>query len=108
MAGTQKNGEFMSKKSFKLKRGVQIYYGWIIVVAAFLAMLVVGSKYIFGIFIQYLTLEFGWSATEISLAFSISFLFTTFLAYPVGKMCDRYGIKKVMAVGASLVCLGYF
>lgn len=42
---------------------------WLMVVASFLAMLVVGVKYIFGLFIPYLSTEFGWSSAEISWAF---------------------------------------
>lgn len=94
--------------SNKFREERRSLYRWVIVFASFLAMLVVGIKNIFGIFIHYLTVEFGWSSAEISLAFSLSFLFTTFLAFPMGRAGDKYGIRKVMATGAALVSAGFF
>lgn len=83
------------------------FYGWIIVLASFLAMLVVSMIYVFGVFIESLTQEFGWSRADISLAFSVSYSLLTFLAVLSGKMADRYGIRKVMGIGTALTGAGF-
>ena len=83
------------------------FYGWIIVLASFLAMLVVGIVMVFGVFIEPLTQEFGWSRANISLAFSLSFLLSTFLAFPSGRMSDKYGIRKMIMIGAALTGSGF-
>lgn len=78
------------------------FYGWIIVLASFLAMIVVSMIYVFGVFIEPLTQEFGWSRSSVSLAFSICYLLLTFSAILSGSMTDRYGIRRVMSVGTLL------
>ncbi|MBC7219329.1 MAG: MFS transporter [Hadesarchaea archaeon] len=85
-------------KSFGEKK---LFYGWIVVLASFLSMLVVGLIYSYGVFVKPLTQEFGWSRASISLAFSISILLST-MSLPLGRMSDLYGVRKVVAIGAVL------
>lgn len=85
-----------------------VYYGWIVVLAAFLAILVSSLRsYAFGVFIKPLTAEFGWSRAPISLAYSISLLLSAFFAIVFGRLSDRYGVRKVLILGLSLVVPGY-
>lgn len=86
----------------------RVYYGWIVVLAAFLAILVSSLRsYAFGVFIVPLTNEFGWDRAPISFAYSISLLVTSFVAIIFGRISDKYGVRKVMIIGAFLVVPGY-
>ena len=88
------------------KKGEPIFYGWIIVLASFLGMFAFGTLNVLGVFIDPLTLEFGWSKAGLSLAFSIYFVMFTFPAVVMGKLCDKYGIRKVTAMGAAFTGVG--
>ncbi|MFP4050815.1 MAG: MFS transporter [Thermoplasmata archaeon] len=85
-----------------------IYYGWIVVLAAFIAILVSSLRsYAFGVFIAPLTEDFGWARAPISMAYSISLILTSFFAIMFGRLSDRYGVRKVLILGLSLVVPGY-
>lgn len=85
-----------------------MFYGWIVVLAAFLAILVSSIRsYAFGVFIDPLAQEFGWATAPISLAYSISLLLTSFTAIIAGKLSDRFGVRKVMTLGMILVVTGF-
>ncbi len=76
--------------------------------AAFLVATVsIGSyQYIFGLFIEPLEAEFGWSRTQISA--SLSFVALGTLTGPlVGRMIDRHGAKPVMLVSVALTGLSF-
>ncbi|MFP4609026.1 MAG: MFS transporter [Candidatus Aenigmatarchaeota archaeon] len=94
----------MQKKN---KNGT-IYYGWFVVLGAFLALLISSVRsYSFGVFILPLTEEFGWPRGPLTLGFSLSLLMTSFLGIVSGKLSDRYGVKKVMLVGTVFIVLGF-
>lgn len=86
----------------------ETYYGWIVVLAAFLAILVSSLRsYAFGVFIKPWTADFGWARAPISLAYSISLLLTAFFAILFGRMSDKFGVRKVLILGLFLVVPGY-
>ena len=64
-----------------------IFWGWYIVVGAFLVMSVnYGARYCFGIFVKPLSVEHGWSHSVISLAATINMLIYSIGAIFVGRM----------------------
>jgi MFS family permease len=76
--------------------------------AAFLVATVsIGSyQYIFGLFIEPLETEFGWSRTQISA--SLSFVALGTLTGPfVGIMIDKHGAKPVMLISVALTGLSF-
>jgi MFS family permease len=76
--------------------------------AAFLVATVsIGSyQYIFGLFIEPLEEEFGWSRTQISA--SLSFVALGTLTGPlVGRMIDKHGAKPIMLVSVALTGLSF-
>jgi MFS family permease len=91
----------MPQKINSSARKKRPFYGWIVVLASFLSLLVVGLIYSYGVFVDPLTQEFGWSRSSISLAFSISIFLST-LSLPFGRMSDLYGVRKVVGIGAAL------
>jgi MFS family permease len=83
------------------------YYGWRIA-WAFAVTQTIGYgvlTYAFGVFVKPMEAELGWSRAETSLAFSINLLVSGLLAYPVGRIVDRYGARWLMTGGSVLGAL---
>src|ERR1700691_4891143 len=64
----------------------------------------------FGVFIKPLSDQFGWSRTEISLAFTLTALMVAIFSPFIGRMVDRVGARKVLlpcvaVYGAAFCCL---
>lgn len=86
------------------------YYGWRVVIAATAALCVSSgvSFWAFGLYIEPLEGEFGWSRAEISGAIGLSWLVSGLLGPLVGIWVDRYGPRSAMMLGALLLGLTYF
>ncbi len=90
------------------------YYGWVVVGAVALTMMLTGALAapLFSIFIDPLTREFGWSRTAISAGFSIGSIAAAVVGPLVGPVLDRYGGRWVLSGGTlimaiSLVAMGF-
>jgi len=73
--------------------------GWVIVMTAVMGIAVsFGSLVIFAfsVFIKPLGDQFGWSRTEISLAFTLTALTVAFASPLIGRQVDRVGARKVL------------
>jgi MFS family permease len=73
--------------------------GWVIVLISVMGIAVsFGSLVIFafGVFIKPLSQEFGWSRTEISLAFTLTALMVAVFSPVIGRTVDRVGARKVL------------
>lgn len=73
--------------------------GWIIVVTAVMGIAVsFGSLVIFAfsVFIRPLGAEFGWSRTQVSLAFTLAALMVALFSPVIGRVVDRVGARKVL------------
>ena len=74
-----------------------IFYGYIIVVASLLIMLIMfGTRYAFGVFLKPVLTEFGWSRAMITGAFSLSMFMEGLLGIVMGGLNDRFGPRKVL------------
>lgn len=86
----------------------KFFYGYIIVLVAFLVMMVAHGLFsTFGVFFNPLLAEFGWSRATISGASSLCFLINGFLAIIVGGLTDRFGPRIVMTIWGLFLGLGY-
>ena len=86
-----------------------LYNGWYIALFASLASgLTIGtSNYAFGVFIEPLENEFGWSRTQINTA--LTFGVASALISPlIGRWLDRFGSRPVMVGSLVLVAAGFF
>ena len=86
-----------------------LYNGWYIALFASLASgLTIGtSNYAFGVFIEPLENEFGWSRTQINTA--LTFGVASALISPlIGRWLDRFGSRPVMVGSLALVAAGFF
>ena len=81
------------------------YYGWyIVVVCVFLALVTIGVRGSFGVFIIPMSQDFGWSRTSISLAAILGILVNGATQPFLGSVYDRFGGRKVLLAG--LLVLG--
>ena len=86
----------------------EFFYGYIVVVAAFLIMVAIfGLYYCFGIFFDPMLLEFGWTRAMTSGAFSLSMVVYGLLNVAVGGLTDRFGPRMVVTICGLLIGLGY-
>jgi len=75
------------------------YYGWRVVLAACLGVMVgFGSLFVytFGVFVKPLGAEFGWSREAISRGFGFAALSMAFCSPALGGWLDRYGPRRVI------------
>ncbi len=87
----------------------KVFYGyWIVVAAFFCAFMDSGcGYYAFSLFVKPLEADFGWGRGGIMAAFTI-FLLVMGMASPfIGRLVDRYGARKVIAIGAFIAGLGF-
>ena len=60
-----------------------------------------------GLWINSLETEFGWSRTQLSIAFSLGQLEGSIAAPFVGYLIDKIGGKNVACIGAIVASLGF-
>ncbi len=82
---------------------------WLILLAAILTNLALGSGYAWSVYQQALLAENpSWVITQTSLAYSISFAMVPLGMILFGKMVDNRQVKKVVFIGGVLFGLGMF
>ena len=75
----------------------QVFYGWWVVLAAGIGLLSAPILPVtFGVFLKPLSQEFGWSRTQISLAFSLLTLAVTGAVPLIGRLVDQWGARRVI------------
>lgn len=86
-----------------LRRVTGISPGWLVVIgAAFVMFGAAGSRFSFGVFLNPLTEEFGWSRSSLSGALAIAGLATAFLRPVAGYLSDRYDPVKMALIGMGM------
>ncbi len=90
-------------------KGKGPFYGWYIVAAAVFIILYTGGIVHFGFTAVFepIAEEFGWSYAQVSLAFSLRGFEMGLLAPLVGFLVDRWGPRRMIFVGALLICAGF-
>jgi MFS family permease len=84
-----------------------LFYGWVVVAAAFcVALVAYGVQYSFGIFIEPLKADFGWSGALVGGAVSLFMFSRGSLAILTGRFTDRYGPRIIVAIGGFFLGLG--
>jgi MFS family permease len=90
------------------KTAPKFYYGYIVVLAAFLMMIAMyGMRLSFGVFFKPMIADFGWSRALTSGAFSVSVLMQGVFGFILGNLNDRLGPRIVMTICGLLLGLGY-
>jgi sugar phosphate permease len=82
----------------------KIHYGWVILFLCFIALLSVqGVRLSFGAFIQPWENEFSTTRGNISLIATISFIVFGVSQPILGRLIDKYGVRKIISFSALLV-----
>jgi sugar phosphate permease len=86
-----------------------IFYGWWVVFAsAFIVFLSAGTFfYGFGLLVQPLTDEFGWSRASIAGAFSLRSEVSGIAAPVIGVLLDRIGVRRITIAGVLIASAGF-
>lgn len=87
----------------------KVFYGWWLLAAAVVSMALGSgvSFWSFGLYVDPLESEFGWSRAEVSLGFSLSLLVSGLVAPLVGRWIDTRGPRSAILVGTVLTSLSY-
>lgn len=86
---------------------MRVFYGWVIVGAAFVIKgLAYPSWHLFSIFYVAMLAEFGWSRGETAAAFSLFTVVYALGAAGVGRLVVRYGARRVIPVGGLVLATG--
>jgi MFS family permease len=86
----------------------RFFYGYIVVAASFLIMMVsYGIFYSFGIFFKPLIYEFGWTRAVTSGAFSLSWIMHGSAGLFIGALYDRFGPRIAITLCGLLAGTGY-
>ncbi len=99
-------GERMSQTAGMAAQPTQIYYGWIVLLAIFMAGFMVygGGLYSFVLFVPPLTAEFHWSRAATS-SIVTAFWLSAPLILLGGSAIKRFGAKKMLITGIFLEAL---
>ena len=96
-------------KNHRMLQGSKIFYGWWVVLAAGVGLFMSVAPifaFTFGVFFKPLSQEFGWSRTEISLAFSLNTLVASAVLPLIGRLVDRFDARKVIVPSILIFGLG--
>src|SRR6202007_2336904 len=84
-----------------------IFYGWIIVAAAFVTMAIgVNARTAFSLLFPPILDEFGWDRGSVAGIFSFGFFISPLVLPVVGRVIDRRGPILVVETGVALLVLG--
>jgi MFS family permease len=84
-----------------------LYYGWIIALLCFTAFLAVYSiNFSFGVFFDFIIRDLDTSRATASIVFSVQTVSLYASSALVGNVVDRYGTRRLVAVGAALLGSG--
>ena len=86
----------------------KVFYGWWIVGAGFFIAVYIGGFIYFGFTAVFepIANDFGWSYAQVSFAASLRGLQTSLLAPIVGLLMDRWGPRRLVFAGATIIGLG--
>lgn len=86
----------------------RFFYGWLIISSTFLiTMVAFGTFFTFGVFLESVLLEFNWTRTMTSGAFSICMLLQGFLSIGMGRLTDKFGPRMVITASGVFLGWGY-
>jgi sugar phosphate permease len=87
----------------------KIYYGWWVAIGSVASMALLSgvSFWSFGLYVEPLEEEFGWSRAQVSFGFSSSILVSGLIGPFVGRWVDARGPRSSIILGAVLTALTY-
>jgi MFS family permease len=93
----------------RLAARLGIHYGWVVAATTFLTMLVTaGAMGAPGVLIDPLKYEFGWSNSQISVAFAVRLALFGLMGPFSAAFMNYFGIRRVVAVALGVIISGIF
>lgn len=91
------------------KGRLPVYPGWWVAVGACLSLGIVSGLgfWAFGLFVEPLEAEFGWSKTMLAGAVSMSMLASGLASPLVGRLVDRFHPRRIILIGTVATVVGY-
>lgn len=84
----------------------KLYNRWLVVVGGLIVQFCLGALYTWSVFQKPIQEIFGWSTTQVSLAFSINLAFIPVLMIFAGRLLPKYGPTKMVIFGAAVLSSG--
>ncbi|MFC1976847.1 MFS transporter, partial [Chloroflexota bacterium] len=87
----------------------KVFYGYWIVAATFVCAFMdsAAGYYAFSLFVRPLEAAFGWGRGKIMLGWTVRYLAVGLFSPFIGRLVDRHGARKVIAVGSIIAGLGF-
>ncbi len=90
------------------KKKSRFFHGYVVVAAAAVIMTVAwGTNRSFGVFLEAILKEFGWTRAAVSASFTLNVLITGILAIYIGRLTDRFGARIIVAGCGLFLGLAY-
>ena len=101
--------ESVSELRFVSQLSKSFFYGWWITITALVVNAILSAPAFgaTGLWVDSLEAEFGWSRTQLAIAFSLGQLEGSIAAPLVGYLIDKIGGKKVSMIGTGISILGF-
>jgi len=82
-----------------------IFYGWAIVWAGFIASFGMVPMFgpVLGVFFEPIQAELGWSRTEMSFAFTLGSMTSSIFTFLFGRVIDRYGSRAIVVIAGVVI-----
>lgn len=64
--------------------------------------------YAFSVFVKPLQKQFGWTVTEVVMAYAICTLIFGLITFPAGRWSDKFGPRKIVLIGGAILVFGFF
>jgi sugar phosphate permease len=91
------------------QRKGRVFYGYYLVAVTFLFMVLFSGcgVFAFSLFVRPLEASLGWGRGQVMAGFTLFYLMVGFASPVVGRFVDRHGARRVIAVGALMMGLGF-
>lgn len=87
----------------------RLFYGWIVLVACFLiTMMASGTMMAFGVFINPLAEDMGWSHSALSFTYALSSIFSGLGILVVGSLIHVYSLRFLFLIGLLIHGFGLY
>lgn len=84
------------------------YNRWVVLVASVFVSVCIGGGYSWSVFIKPLSQAFGWTHTQLALAYSINMGIAPIPLLISSMLQNRFGEKKIIVIGGLVYCFGIY